>query len=342
MEVKGLAKIVMGYWDCPSCGRTVKGNLRNCPGCNAARGADVKFYTKDVEFLSEEEAAKIGTEPDWLCDYCGTYNNAKNTHCQSCNAVRSNDTKDYFEQNTDKDRVHEKDTSKWECAYCGAQNPQDADHCLSCKAARSEKVKEEEKKPAPKKKLVWPWVLLVIALIVIGAFIIRNKTRNATATVNAISYTSKVYFEELAPREYDTDDRSKIPSDGTFLRTETRTVKVPVPTLKDLGNGAFEEVIEDQDQEVTFYVYTVLDWQEVKKPLETSGTGKIPSYVDLSGDSSKRELRREVTFYVDVMEADGSNKKYYIYESDKDLLNKLEIGGSYQVKVNGSRLMSVE
>ena len=44
-----MAKLVMGYWDCPICGnKGIRGDVVNCPSCGRARG-DVQFYVKGYE-----------------------------------------------------------------------------------------------------------------------------------------------------------------------------------------------------------------------------------------------------------------------------------------------------
>ena len=67
-----MGKVVMGYWDCPVCGKKeIRGDITGCPSCGRARG-DVQFYLKgygenetvsvqaagDLEALSKEESEK--------------------------------------------------------------------------------------------------------------------------------------------------------------------------------------------------------------------------------------------------------------------------------------------
>jgi len=344
-----VAKIVMGYWDCTSCGNAVKGTLRTCPSCGNARGEGVGFYMKEIEYLSEEEAAKIGAEPDWLCEYCGTYNNAKLTHCAGCTAVRGTGNKDYFDNHTELERQVEKDETLWECAYCGAQNPDSADHCGACHAERCEKPKEEKPaEPPKKKKLIWPWVLLMIAILVVGIIIVKNKTTKIGATVNEITYASFVNIEELRDVEHTADSRSDIPSNGTFVRTEEETYTEREQTgshteYKDNGNGTFTEVevpdYSDVTKTRTVYVYTVQEWDVVDK-VQKTGVGKDYSFAEATTKLGQRIGDKTVVFTIKATTTEGDSVTYKVY--DEALMQNVEVGGTYTFTVRDDRVVKVE
>ena len=336
-----MAKLIMGYWDCPSCGKAVKGTLRTCPHCGNARGQGVTFYTKELEYLSEEEAAKVGGEPDWLCEYCGTYNNAKNSHCVGCGAVRGSENQDYFDINKDKDRHHQKDESGWDCAYCGARNPDDADHCLNCKAEKCVKPKEEEKKPAPKKKPVWPFFLLFFAVLILGIVIAANSKKTVEATVTKIAYETFVHYEDYGPHEHVTSDKSEIPSGATLVSEETKqenaVITEMVVTLVDNGNGTFSEeelsVTKVLKQPVTYYHYTVFEWAEVNKPATMTGNGKTLEYAAVMESETRRVTERTVKYHITLKTSDGNEVVRYIYFKDKDLIDKIEVGNTYKFTI---------
>ena len=77
-----MGKIVVGRWDCSYCGtKGIRGSERECPNCGRPRGEDVKFYVDDPkDYVPEDEATKISKEPDWMCEFCGSYNSAKLTN----------------------------------------------------------------------------------------------------------------------------------------------------------------------------------------------------------------------------------------------------------------------
>ncbi len=342
-----MAKIVMGYWDCSSCGQSVKGTLRSCPHCNNARGADVKFYTKDIEYLSPEEAEKIGTDPDWLCEYCGTYNNAKNTHCTGCGAVRGNDNTDYFENNTDTTRAKEKDESKWECAYCGAQNPQSASTCGNCKAARSEKVKEVEKPAEKPKRNSWLPLLFVLGffgIIVLIALLTKPKLKGVS--VDEIKWESTVHISEQQAKTGETADKSKIPENAESITTRTEkytekdVIRIDIETeLVDLGNGAFEErekevkVYGDVEKERTIYQYVYLDWVVVDTK-QSSGVGNKAGTPAYTTESYQKATERHL--YKITVTLDNGEKE--TYKTDDDSIAALiEAGKKYTFKVNNDK-----
>ncbi len=108
-----MGNLVMGYWDCPDCGnRGIPGNQMSCPSCGRARG-DVQFYMKngpaeggsleanerkDIEYLSEEQTASVGKNPDWYCSFCNSLNRDNAAFCTTCGASRENSESNYFDQ----------------------------------------------------------------------------------------------------------------------------------------------------------------------------------------------------------------------------------------------------
>ena len=91
-------RIVMGYWDCPSCHtKGIRGTDRACPNCGASRTEDVKFYMqKPHDYLSDEEARDKGKGADWMCPYCKTYNSVTAAKCKNCGAAAAESEDDYF------------------------------------------------------------------------------------------------------------------------------------------------------------------------------------------------------------------------------------------------------
>lgn len=95
-----MGRIIVGAWDCKYCNtKAVSGALRECPQCGNPRGEGVKFYMPGGEktVVPKEEAKKINCNPDWLCQYCGTYNSDSISVCESCGNTRSEKDIDYFE-----------------------------------------------------------------------------------------------------------------------------------------------------------------------------------------------------------------------------------------------------
>ena len=107
-----MAKLVMGYWDCPFCGsKGIAGTVAACPSCGRARG-DVQFYMKnvsegetreanetgDIEYLNEEQAKNVSKNPDWYCSFCNSLNSDTSQVCTTCGASRADSESNYFDQ----------------------------------------------------------------------------------------------------------------------------------------------------------------------------------------------------------------------------------------------------
>ncbi len=88
-------KIVMGYWDCPSCGSTgIPGTTYDCPNCGRQRGKETKFYMKEGEVKYIQGHKVQGA--DWYCEFCGALNSAGKTVCENCGSQKSESKDDYF------------------------------------------------------------------------------------------------------------------------------------------------------------------------------------------------------------------------------------------------------
>ena len=158
-----MANLVMGYWDCPVCGnKGIAGTVMNCPSCGRARG-DVKFYMKnvaenevrdegnraDIEYLTEEQAAQTGKNPDWYCSFCNSLNKDFAERCAVCGASREDSESNYFDQ---------------------LQKRQEAE-----KAEQAAQPQPEAK--TPQRKGGFPKWLLIAAAVLIGLFVWLNGNR---------------------------------------------------------------------------------------------------------------------------------------------------------------------
>lgn len=355
-----MAKIVMGYWDCENCGRSVKGTLRVCPGCSHPRGAEVKFYMKDVEYLTEEEAAKVGMKPDWLCEYCGTYNNDQKINCEGCGAPRSNN--DYFDNNTETERSVEKEEDRWECAYCGAMNPPAADHCAVCKAEKC--VKEPEPEPVvekPKKKagfLVKLFLLICIGLAVFG--IVNAIPKTKSIDVNAISWVSSYDVEKSGSEAVKVTSKAEIPEGADYKEElESYTEREKVGTHKeikyvDLGNGTFEEQEVDVDdyEDVlktrTVYYYSKSVWKKTSTQKK-EGTGTDVQYADYQLANDERSANIKVVYTIKGTNDKGKEVSYKLtvaddsknYETVKAIVPKLGTGKKMTFRVRGGEIIEI-
>lgn len=93
------AQRIEGLWDCKYCMQVgIKARYDTCPACGKPRGIENTFYLpQDIQAatLTKEEAAKTTNEPDWLCEYCGSYNASNHNFCEKCGAEKSSSTRNY-------------------------------------------------------------------------------------------------------------------------------------------------------------------------------------------------------------------------------------------------------
>ncbi len=298
-----MANYVMGYWDCKSCGASVKGTEKFCSKCGQAKAADVKYYMKEKEALSEEEAAKLNTNPDWLCEFCGTYNSDSETNCTSCGAGRGSKNSDYFDINKDRERIHEKDTTRWECSSCHVLNEAETESCVNCGAPKSDAVKPEEKKepvaqnvkPAAKSHKKLGLILGIAGVALLAILVVMLMPKVKTLKVENFRWATTVTVEELLT--YQEDDWS-VPDGGRIYDEKTE-------------HYADDPIYEERTREVTTEEIVGYD---TSTEYRDTGSGVFESYevsTPIYGPVTRTETYQEIVGYTPVYKT-----KYY-YEIDR-------------------------
>ncbi len=85
--LRPMSEILMGRWDCDSCGQVgILGDQYSCSGCGAPRPEDVRFYLpEDAEVVTDGAAvAAARAGADWQCEYCDSWNAASEETCPRC------------------------------------------------------------------------------------------------------------------------------------------------------------------------------------------------------------------------------------------------------------------
>ena len=255
-----MGRIVMAYWDCPSCGtQGIRGDQASCPNCGRARG-EVKFYMKghtegatleedqrgSVEYVDEEKAKYINRSPDWYCSFCHSLNSDNAETCQSCGASRASSEANYFQ-------MHE------------------------AQAAREEARREPEQ-PAPKKKRSMMPILLIIAVVVGLIWYLNTNQTKGDYQISSISWDRAIAIEQNVKEHeagWNLPSGAKVTSqerrqNGTtpvldyYRDVEVQRSRQVVDhyetyyTYQDMGNGFYEEVPHERPVYTTeYYTETV-------------------------------------------------------------------------------------
>lgn len=90
-----MGKKIEGYWDCPVCRtKAIKGRFTECPNCGKPRGENTNFYMIEKDNYVDNSDVEKG--PDWMCDYCNSYNPFSVNFCLRCGSPREDSKDDYF------------------------------------------------------------------------------------------------------------------------------------------------------------------------------------------------------------------------------------------------------
>ena len=346
-------KVVMGYWDCPSCGSTgIPGTTYDCPNCGRQRGKETKFYMKSgkVEYVPGHKV--VGA--DWYCEYCGALNTAGKTVCENCGAPKEESKDDYF----------------------SLQKPKPKPAAQSAPKPVSSQPKPPEKKGLP----TWAWIVGGFILIILISNLISslvNKPRDYTFDVTQMSWENSIEIDEC--RTFRESDWT-LPSDAVLAYTateirgyesvldhyETVTKSRQVQDgghyetdYTDNGDGTFTEhqtfvpdyTTEYYDEEEpvyrqdpiydTKYYYDIDKWVH-ERTETTSGTGKSTNWATLDLTDKERVEERNSTYtmtgtlhYKSFGKEKTKEKSYEIQES---WWKEIEAGQVLELTFQGDRL----
>lgn len=326
-----MGKIVEGLWDCRYCDtKAIKGRYRECPNCGRPRDDTVKFYLpSDIKsnYVKEEVTKKINKNPDWLCSYCDSLNSANNYVCVSCGASRTAESLDYFsckEENTKielENNQYQSDLQKY------GSYEKNYDY-LTSQNTVSSVMKNNWK------KLIFIPIILALVTALIFIFIPKEKEVIVTnlswervieidklKTVNESGWTlpagARLQYTREEVKEYEPVLDYYETRTSEVSRTEIVGYEPVVVGYEDLGNGYFEEIIENVPEYETFYdtevyevpvyrdepVYATKYYYEIDKWLYersviTTGFDKEPYFGEVVLNEKEREDRRYENYYI--------------------------------------------
>lgn len=368
-----MGRIIEGLWDCPYCfTKGIGGSKRECPSCGKPRGDYTKFYMPgNISYISDETASKINRNPDWLCDFCGSLNSDSDTNCKSCGSERTSENKDYFSMK------NKEKSSDYEFGY----NDEEDDDCDEVSSYEEEKDIPWEKEESFFDKVrgffknKWKFLLvgsLALVFVIGMIFLFIPKTKEVTIT-------SFEWERSVAIERYQTVDESdwNLPSNARLkdtkneiytyenvldhYETKSRTVTKQringyedyVVGYRDLGNGYFEEIVQQRPiyetyTETEYYqepvykkvpIYKTKYYYEIDKWIydrsnNSSGKDKKPFWNEPKNLTSKeRESGRTEKYYIigfDTNRTDKTEKISVLFET----WEKLEIGQTVKLKVS--------
>lgn len=361
-----MGKIIEGVWDCAYCGATkVRGGLRECPQCGHPRDENVKFYIDNPQnyVYNEDIAAKVQHGPDWICPACNCLNSVDDTICIGCGTSRDAETKDYFQNQAEKQSSYKKEEKDWQAFH--------PDYIPPEAVVEEPVVQKPTRKKVNWRKILIPTISVLLVLAMITGLVSCLIPREVSGTVMDMEWSRSIEIEE-----YETVRESdwSIPPGGRKIsqseeihhydqvldhyETKTRTYteqvldhyETYVSGYRDLGNGYFEEITSQRPvyrtetrtetyQEPVYkqvpvyktkYVYDIDKWvhQSYKK---TSGNDKAPYWSDYECSSKERQGARSETYTITVQDEDGKTKDYTLSFAE---WNTLTVGQEVKMKAN--------
>ena len=355
-------EIIMGYWDCPSCGSTgIKGTIYDCPNCGRQRGKETKFYMRKdkIEYVPGHKV--VGA--DWYCDYCGALNSAARNTCENCGSAKSESKDDYFS-------LKEKE-----------QEQEYKDNIVNNISADNINLTEQETVNNSTKIAVRIMIALMFLMIFI-LFKILNAPKIYTYNVQKTIWENSIDIEE-----YKTVQESgwSLPSDGRLIRTneEIKSYKRVLDHYRDVrksrrvqngshteysyhnnGDGTFTQrshSVPDYTTEYyteqepvyiqvpvydTKYYYDIDKWV-YEKTETTTGTDKSPYWKELTLTNKERETDRETKYSMEGIQYSKSlfgkdKEKLVTYILTEDDWQQIDAGQTLEITVKFNEIQNYQ
>ena len=365
-----MGKLLEGLWDCPYCEtKGIRGREKKCPICGKIRDNSTKFYLGDTRnYVSEEKSKHISKNPDWLCEYCNSYNAAEEIECGVCGHKRDSEDKDYFH--------HQRKNEESRISY--------ENNNLEKAIKRESQYKERPtqlSKPKKNNNSFFKFggiTLAIITFISLMCFLFIPK--EALMRVDDMTWNYNIEIQEL--RTVEESDWS-LPSSGRLLysqmeihhyqdvldhyETKTRTYteqvldhyETVVTGHRDLGNGYFEEITtekpvyrnetrtETYEEPVyrkepvmqTKYYYEIDKWMH-DRSIKTNGHDKEPYWGEFTLENKEREGSRTTKYEMTGTIMDKKEKEYTFQISEQEW-KTYNIGDEITVTINNLGMVEI-
>lgn len=332
-----MGRLIKMEWNCPFCEtKGIGGSLRNCPNCGHPIGTDIKYnLPNDVtkNYVPAEEAQRINRNPHWRCNFCNSYNSDNEVACISCGALRTNDSKNYFE--VQEEKVEKLNSSTYSDSLYG-----NSSYSSSTSTTNSISLKNRIKKSANLfSRINWHIMIVVLLFILASSVIVYALIpKEKTMQVTNLSWERSIAIEQCktvdesgwslpfgARLHYTREELSGYKQVIDHYETKTRTVSKEVidgyeevvTGYKDLGNGYAEEITskvpiyrtEYYEEEYKDPVYVSIPVYETKyyyeidkwfysRSVETSGTTDTPYWGEVTLAYNERIDSQTEHYYV--------------------------------------------
>lgn len=304
---------VEGYWDCHYCNaKGIRGRHRECPNCGKPRGEETRFYLK--EFGEEYAVDESPADPDWLCEYCSSYNPSTAKQCLSCGAQRSG--RDYSDvRGLKRSAVQDVNSNGIDDAEEISDEEREMRNLRQDRddlAAKEEKHRQEwhrtshlaGEKDAPnheqnKKRISRKFIIGAFGVVAaVAVLIYALMPKHVEFQVSDISWQRSVHIEERYTAE---DSGWKLPAEGRLVRTSQEVHHTD--HVLDHYETYYDEVSKE-----------VIDHYETRTEKVDKGNGffdieksKVPIYKTV-----KEKVKKERPVYRDVPVY--ATRYYYLIE----------------------------
>ncbi|RMG06286.1 MAG: hypothetical protein D6731_26115 [Planctomycetota bacterium] len=348
-----------GRWDCTSCGaQGLTPRDMTCTGCGAPRAEDVRFYLPEdaPEVTDEEELARARSGPDWQCGYCGAGNPADAGSCAQCSAPREDSPSREVRELRD--------------------DPASAAPPPPPEQPAPEAASGPAKKAGAVSALgVLGCLGLCCLLAVVGGLL--RKPQQAVLEVQRVSWERSIPVQEQRPvveRGWTLPAGARLLGQSQEIKshrevvdhyeTRTRKKRVQVGTKKvvvgkrDLGNGYFEDIVEEkpvyETRDETYrepvmrrepvyatqYRYEVIRWKTVRNEV-ARGDDKAPRWPELRLGPKQREGPRREVYRLHLRGTGEQAGETYVYELPEAEWRHYEVGQRVDATVSGDEVESL-
>ena len=342
---------IYGYWDCKYCGtKAIRGDNRNCPNCNHARDGDIKFYMlSENDYVEQENLHKFSEQPDWLCQYCNSYNPSNANACLSCGASKNSKKRDYIASSDELEKTDENDNIN--------------DNIVD----KNEDGDVQARSTNTSLQILFYTILTGLAGLILFMFLLPFTPKNVDLAIDSFSWAREIIIEESyisSESDWNLPTGAELDCTKTEIRsykqvvdhyeTKTRTASRLVQdgynvtySYRDNGNGSFDQIehktpkykteyYQETYQDPVYrsepvydtkYYYQIKRWRECDR-VKTSGSDRSPYFGDVDLAQGQRQGDKIERYYVHGYDTNDENHELSKYQTDYNIWTQLPNAGN--------------